>query len=149
MLFVKKTVNWASVLTAVIFCSGCATITNDPYVPIALSFSDGSSGSCNLRNKRQTIKTELPGTPMIRRSDDSLSYDCETDDGLKAFGSIPSSIGAAKLGASVIFFDMGITDAITDKHREYPTNFVIPIAAKKWWQQLIPTTMFQLFFKSA
>ena len=86
---------------------------------------------------------------MIRRSDDSLSYDCETDDGLKAFGSIPSSIGAAKLGASIIFFDLGITDAITDKHREYPTNFVIPISAKKWWQQLIPTAEFQLFVQSA
>ena len=32
-----------------------------------------------------------------------------------------------KLAASVVFFDLGITDAITDKHRIYQGNIVIPV----------------------
>ena len=110
--------------------AGCATITNDAYVPVALSFSDGSDGECRLSNKRMAMQTSIPSTPLIRRSDDALRYDCETDDGRKAFGSINSSIDAAKAGASVVFFDLGITDAITDKGRDYPTSFVIPVKKK-------------------
>ena len=110
-----------------LLCAGCATITNDAYMPVALSFSDGSEGSCNLSNKRQSLKTDIPSTAMIRRSDDVLRYDCDTEDGRTAFGSIASTTDAAKMGASVIFFDLGITDAITDKHRIYPSSFVIPV----------------------
>jgi hypothetical protein len=33
-----------------------------------------------------------------------------------------------KIVASAVFLDLGIVDSITDKHREYPSNFVIPIA---------------------
>lgn len=65
---------------------------------------------------------------MIRRSDDALIYDCKTQDNRVATGSIRSEMEAAKLGASVLFFDLGITDAITDKHRTYQGNVVIPIA---------------------
>jgi hypothetical protein len=32
-----------------------------------------------------------------------------------------------KVAASVFFFDLGITDAITDKSRIYPPSFVIPV----------------------
>ena len=32
--------------------------------------------------------------------------------------------------ASAVFLDFGITDAITDKHREYPASYVIPIKKK-------------------
>jgi len=38
--------------------------------------------------------------------------------------------GGAKIVASAVFIDFGITDAITDKHREYPSNYVIPMAAE-------------------
>ena len=105
---------------------GCATITNDPNVPVALSFSDGSSGSCTLINKRGSWQQDMPGTASIRRSDDHLQYNCTTSDGKTAVGSIPSEMGA-KIVASAVFIDFGITDAITDKHRTYPTNFVIPV----------------------
>ena len=105
----------------------CATIVNDPTVPVALSFSDGSNGSCNLSNKRIALNASIPGTHNIRRSDDDLRYDCETEDGKKAVGTIKSSIEGEKLGASVVFIDLGITDAITDKHRTYPSSFVIPV----------------------
>jgi hypothetical protein len=63
---------------------------------------------------------------MIRRSDDQLVYTCETEDGRKATGAIASTVGA-KIVASAVFIDFGITDAITDKHREYPASFVIPV----------------------
>jgi hypothetical protein len=33
----------------------------------------------------------------------------------------------AKIVASAVFIDFGITDSITDKHRQYPASFVIPI----------------------
>ncbi len=41
-------------LAAVASLSACATIVNDPEVPVALSFSDGSAGSCTLTNTRAT-----------------------------------------------------------------------------------------------
>ena len=120
-----------SIILASIFLTACGTITNDAYVPIALSFSDGGKGNCKLRNKRQTIQVDIPSAPLIRRSDDDLTYDCETPDGRESYGSIPSSIQAAQMGASVIFFDLGITDAITDKSREYPKSYVIPMEPAK------------------
>ncbi len=39
---------------------------------------------------------------------------------------MPSTVGA-KIVASAVFLDLGITDAITDKHRKYATSFVIPM----------------------
>jgi len=46
--------------------------------------------------------------------------------GLVARGDIPSRMGG-KIIASAVFLDFGIVDSITDKHREYPPSFVIPI----------------------
>ena len=114
-------------ISSIFFLQSCATIVNDPTVPVALSFSDGSSGTCNLSNKRIALSASIPGTHNIRRSDDDLRYDCETADGKRAVGTIKSSIEGEKLGASVVFIDLGITDAITDKHRTYPSSFVIPV----------------------
>lgn len=108
------------------FISGCASITNDAYVPIAISFSDGSNGSCQITNKRMSISADIPGTPMVRRSDDNLQLDCKTEDGRSAIASVPSTMGG-KIVASAVFLDFGITDAITDKHREYPASYVIPV----------------------
>ena len=110
-----------------IFITSCATIVNDAEVPVTLSFSDGSSGSCKLSNKRAQYQVDVPGTHRVRRSDDALKFDCKTTDGKNAFGSIPSEIEDAKLAGSVVFFDLGITDSITDKHRTYTPNFTIPV----------------------
>jgi hypothetical protein len=63
----------------------------------------------------------------IRRSDYSLIYECKTDDGREVTGLVTSEIESGKLAASIIFWDLGITDAITDKHRTYQGNIVIPI----------------------
>ena len=45
------------------------------------------------------------------------------------WGSIPSGMEGGKVAASVVFFDLGITDAITDKSRTYPPSFVIPVSS--------------------
>ena len=110
-----------------LFMFGCATITNDAMVPVSLSFSDGSSGQCQLSNKRGAWTANLPGVVSVRRSDDALQFRCKTDDNRDAFGSIPSEMGG-KIVASAVFLDFGIVDSITDKHRNYPVSFVIPIA---------------------
>ena len=106
--------------------SSCASITNDSFVPMAISFSDGSSGTCQITNKRMSIEAPIPSAPMIRRSDDNLNLSCKTDDGRTAIASVPSSMGA-KIVASAVFLDFGIVDSITDKHREYPSSYVVPV----------------------
>lgn len=117
-------------LASLVVVAGCATITNDAYVPVALSLSDGSAGTCQVFNKRMAISAEIPGTIMVRRSDDNLNISCETLDGRKAVASVPSEVGA-KIIASAVFMDFGIVDSITDKHRNYPSSFVIPIKPQK------------------
>lgn len=106
--------------------SACATLTEDAMTPIAISFSDGSDGECKLENKRGVWTTELPTTVSVRKSDDGLKYNCKTRDGREAAGIIPSEMGA-KIIASAVFLDFGITDAITDKHRKYPGSYVVPV----------------------
>ena len=124
-------------ITALTIClsawavTGCATIVNDPNIPIAFNFSDGSSGKCIFRNKRGVWSSNIPTQGvMIRRSDDALMYDCKTEDGRTAVGSVRSDVEGEKMAASVIFWDLGITDAITDKHRTYQGNVVISMPAK-------------------
>ena len=121
---IKKTL---TLFISALIVSGCATIVNDANVPVSLSFADGSQGTCKLTNKRGSWTANLPETVMIRRSDDALRYDCETKGGKRGFGSIPSGMEGGKMAASVFFWDLGITDAITDKHRTYPASFVVPV----------------------
>jgi len=116
---------------SIFLCASCATIVNDPNIPLAFSFSDGSAGHCTFKNKRGAWESNIPTTAVyIRRSDDALIYDCKTTDGREATGSVRSEMEGAKLGASVLFLDLGITDAITDKHRTYQGNVTIPIQPK-------------------
>ncbi len=109
--------------------TSCATLTNEENVPIALSFSDGSRGICELKNKRYNNTVVIPSVVKVRRSDDLLHYDCKTDDDRTITGGIASTIGA-KIVASAVFLDFGIVDSITDMHREYPASYVIPIEPK-------------------
>ena len=111
---------------------GCSTIVNDSHLPINLSFSDNSGGQCNLRNKRESYVTQIPASVLVRRSDDPLVYDCTTEDGRKANGSIISKVGQTMAGNIIFGGGIGaIIDANNDMHREYPGSFVIPIVAKK------------------
>lgn len=117
------------VAAATIFAlSGCATMVNDPNIPLEVSFSDGSSGQCTFKNKRGSWSSEIPTTDvMIRRSDDELVYDCTTTDGRMATGSLESEVEGGKMAASVVFWDLGITDAITDKHRTYQGTVIVHV----------------------
>ncbi len=108
------------------FISSCATLTNDAMVPVTFSFSDGSEGTCQIQNKRGIWQVELPSTVSVRRSDDGLKYNCETEDGRNVIGMVPSTTGG-KIVASAVFLDFGITDAITDKHRNYPAFVIVPV----------------------
>jgi len=109
--------------------AGCATLTEDAMTPVSVSFSDGSAGECEFDNKRGRWLTQIPITVAVRKSDDPLKWHCKTQDGRTSAGSIPSTMGA-KILASAVFIDFGITDAITDKHRQYPASFVIPMPPK-------------------
>lgn len=115
---------------AALWISGCATLTEDAMTPIAMSFSDGSNGKCELSNKRGLWNTDIPAVVSVRKSDDALKYRCKTDDGREVSGSITSEMGG-KIVASAIFLDFGITDAITDKHRKYAESYVVPIRSEK------------------
>ena len=115
------------IIFAIFALTSCASIVNDANIPVSFSFSDGSEGNCKLSNKRGSWSANVPETVMIRRSDDSLRYDCVSKNGKKGFGSIPSTLEGGKLAASVFFFDLGITDSITDKHRIYPSSFTVPV----------------------
>lgn len=119
-------------IATLVLLTGCATIVNDSHIPLTMSFSDGSAGQCNFKNKRGSWFTQMPThSVMIRRSDDALLYTCKTEDGRESNGSIRSEMEGGKLAASVVFWDLGITDAITDKHRTYQGNVVIPVSPKK------------------
>ena len=96
---------------------GCATLPED-VMTIALSFSDGSSGECQLINKRGAWMARVPTTIPIRKSDDALKFHCETKDGRVTVGSIPSDMGGKNIAGAAL-----IDDAITDIHRRYPPGF--------------------------
>ena len=119
---------WA-ILLSITTLSGCASITNDSHIPISFAFSDGSTGTCTTRNKRQTLEIKIPSTAMVRRSDDDLVVQCKTDDGRLGLGSIESTMGS-EFGASVVFLDLGLVDSITDKHRYYKSTFIIDVPAQ-------------------
>ena len=114
------------IIGATITLGSCASITNDAFVPVAISFSDGSSGTCKINNKRMFIEAAIPSAPLIRRSDDNLNLNCKTEDGRAAIASVPSIMGS-KIVASAVFLDLGIVDSITDKHREYPASYVVTV----------------------
>jgi len=118
---------FSMILLSVFALTSCATIVNDAHIPVSIALSDGSSGECKLTNKRGAWGGTVPQTFMIRRSDDALRYDCTSKNGKKGYGSIPSTLEGGKLAGSVVFFDLGITDSITDKHRIYPPSFVVPV----------------------
>lgn len=114
-----------------VLCS-CASIVNDSHIPLDFVFEDGSTGACEFKNKRGAWSCEMPCKGvMIRRSDDNLIYNCTTAEGKELNGAVKSHVEGGKMAASVIFWDLGITDSITDKHRRYQNNVIIPVEEGK------------------
>ena len=111
--------------------TGCSSIVNESHLPINLSFSDNSAGNCDLRNKRESYEVQIPSSVLVRRSDDPIVYNCTTNDGREANGSIISKIGQTMAGNIIFGGGIGaIIDANNDMHREYPASFVIPVVSK-------------------
>ena len=107
--------------------TGCATLTNDPNQAIEFVAPWCKDGQlqCSAQNKRGSWTFSPRETVYIRRSDDVLNIRCTGGgEGREYVQSIPSRIGG-KIVASAVFLDFGITDAITDKHREYPVQIVL------------------------
>ena len=108
--------------------AGCASITNDPNQQISFKAPGckKEAVSCTARNKRGSWTFKVPSTVPIRRSDDVLHIECEDDQGGRHNETVNSRMGG-KIVASAVFLDLGITDAITDKHREYPEQIILQI----------------------
>ena len=116
-------------LVVAVTVSSCATLTNDPNQQIqfvGMNCNDQTI-SCHMSNKRGSWTVELPGSAMIRRSDDLLRVECSNTEGKRYLMTAKSRIGA-KIVASAVFLDFGIVDAITDKHREYPEQVLVDCA---------------------
>ena len=113
------------------FLGACSSIVNESHVPINLSFSDNSGGTCALKNKRESYKTAIPASVTVRRSDDPLVYECTTTDGRKANGKIISEVGQTMAGNIIFGGGVGaLIDANNDMHRQYPGSFIIPVVAR-------------------
>lgn len=114
-------------LSIAIVLGGCATLVNDPMMPMTLSFSDSSEGECSLENKRGYWVAKMPSVVHIRRSDDALKLVCKTLDGRSVAARIPP------LGFSLPSFLLsdGAVDSITDMDREYPDSYVVSITPYK------------------
>lgn len=127
---------------SVLLLVGCSSIVDDSHVLITLSFSDNSAGECLLKNKRENYKTTMPATISVRRSDDPLVFDCNTSDGRNASGSIPIEFGGMMAGNIILGGGIGaLIDAETDRHRNYPSSFVITVVANRFLKaQAVHTT---------
>ena len=113
-------------LTLLFVLNSCATVTNEKEIEIRAAFDEDVQGTCNFKNKRFENDVHVPGSFNLRRSDDSLKYDCIIDDGRKATGEVQSLVEKSKFIPSLLI-DFGISDMITDKHRYYPEEFTIKI----------------------
>lgn len=124
--FTYRAIQFFGVVATTVLIAGCATITNDANQQIEF-VAPGCKDvklSCTAQNKRGVWTFDAPARIDIRRSDDNLSVTCTDPEDNQSVQSIPSEIGG-KIVASAIFLDFGIVDAITDKHREYPSQILL------------------------
>ena len=124
----RNTLVYAIVAVTTTIATGCATLTTDSHQPISFLTPGCSSETkleCTASNKRGSWQFMPPTQMGIRRSDDPLRVTCVDAQGQRHDVSVDSEINA-KIVASAVFLDLGITDAITDHHRDYPTQIIIP-----------------------
>lgn len=124
-VMMSKRIRCAVVAGAALMGGGCATIVNDPMIPVEFIPQGCAALECTAKNKRGSWDFSAPGTVMIRRSDDALNLSCRRADGETFTTSVRSEMEGAKLMGSVVFFDLGITDSITDKHRIYASQVLL------------------------
>ena len=101
--------------------TGCATLTNDATQPVhfATPGCGKSQASCLAYNKRGSWMFDPPETIFVRRSDDPLKVVCEQSGG-DTYRNETGSVIGPKFAASIVLVGIGLTDALTDMHREYP-----------------------------
>lgn len=110
----------------VLAISGCATLTSDSHQQMSFNAvgCEPFSLQCEAWNKRESYTFSPPTKIGVRRSDDALHITCTDKEGRRFMESVSSTVGG-KIVASAVFLDLGITDAITDMHREYPQSVTI------------------------
>ena len=115
-------------ICCMVMTTGCATVMNDAHQQINFKAPGckGKGAACTVSNKRGLWHVDLPGTAMVRRSDDVLKIECEDSNGNKHQEAVPSRL-QGKFYAGALILDLGIVDSITDKHREYPAEVVIDL----------------------
>lgn len=121
---------FACALPLTLLLTGCATLTNDPMQQINFVAPDCGPEielTCIAENKRGQWKFSPPVTTSIRRSDGMLHITCfEPGQNAPQETLIPSTM-SPKIAASAVFLDFGVTDAITDMHREYPPQIILNV----------------------
>lgn len=92
---------------------GCATIAREPDTPLAVAFSDGSTGKCTFVSSRGAWSSRVPAADLvIEYSGEELLYDCETEDGRFSTG---------------LYWDLGTEDLGGDRHHAFTRSVVIPV----------------------
>ena len=110
--------------------TGCATLTNDATQPVhfATPGCAKSKASCLAYNKRGSWMFDPPETIFVRRSDDPLQVVCERPGG-DTYRHETGSVIGPKFAASIVLVGVGLTDAVTDMHREYPPMVELALCA--------------------
>ena len=111
--------------------TGCATLTNDPTQPVhfATPGCAKSQEHCLAYNRRGSWMFDPPETVFVRRSDDPLRVVCERS-GRKPYTNETGSVIGPKFAASIVLVGVGLTDAVTDMHREYPPMVELALCAE-------------------
>ena len=123
--------HWAGAVAATataLATTGCATVSNEAMIPVAFVAPHCEVElQCTATNKRGSWSFIPPQTVMIRRSDDTLHIECRASGTKKALThAVASDMEHGKMAASIFLLDFGITDSITDKHRKYSEQVIIP-----------------------
>ena len=110
--------------------TGCATLTNDATQPVhfATPGCEKSEENCLAYNRRGSWMFDPPETVFVRRSDDPLRVVCERTGG-KPYRNETGSVIGPKFAASIVLVGVGLADAVTDMHREYPPVVELALCA--------------------
>ena len=107
--------------------AGCATLTNDPYqlIQFVAPYCGNKKIECTATNKRGDHNFSPPEIVRIQRSDDDLTVVCK----MNGTDLSPQDKVLSRMKGSiyelVLALDLGIVDAIKDRHREYPDPIVL------------------------
>ena len=117
-----------AVVILAVTTAGCATFTNDPYqlVQFVAPYCGNKKIECTATNKRGAHEFSPPALVRIQRSDDDLNVVCKMKDTTQL---LPKDKVRSRMQGSIyelaFALDLGIVDAVKDRHREYPDPIVL------------------------